>query len=174
MRQLLTFIQKCVPGCENAFLISTASALGVRETRRIVGDFVLTEEHIGNKTQYDDAIARIWRHHAVGRGDPHPPEPIEGAESDRAHRHSVSRLHWFFVPYRTLIPQKVRGLLVAGRTISQTQAADMWTRGQFCCMVTGQAAGTAAALAAQEQRELDQLDVKRLQENLKQQGVEIE
>jgi hypothetical protein len=89
------------------------------------------------------------------------------------YRDAVTKLNSFEIPYGVLVPQEVDGLAVSGRIISQNHRADMWTRGQYCCMVTGQVAGTATALSAQLGTTLRRLDVPLLQRALLGQGIDI-
>jgi hypothetical protein len=77
------------------------------------------------------------------------------------------------MPWAIFVPNNVEGLAVAGRVLSVTHEADMWTRGQYCCLVTGQVAGTAAALAALRNSSPRALDVSTLQRALVAQGVDI-
>lgn len=172
MDQLLRFIRKAVPGCERAFRIDASTSLGVRETRRIRGEHLLTEEDIlGGKT-YPDTVLKAWRHHGPGRNW-HSPDGGEGAASDPTYRTLRTGLRSFEVPYRCLVPLQVEGLLVAGRIISQTHEADMWTRGMYCCMLTGQCAGVAAALAAKAGGPPRALHISSLQRELGRQGVDL-
>jgi hypothetical protein len=152
VQQLVDMVRKYVPGCERAYVVDTSSNMGVRETRRIVGVHTLTEEEIVAHTHYSDTIAHIWRYHAPGV-DMHSPDPIEGSAQDPLHRGARRPLLSFEIPYGVLVPQAVDGLLVAGRSISTTHAGDAWTRGMYCCIVTGQAAGVAAAIASKEKVE---------------------
>jgi hypothetical protein len=172
MKQLAAFIQREIPGCGKAYVIDASSSIGVRETRRIRGPFVLTEEDILAHKTYEDTVAKIWRFHAAGR-DWHSPDGGEGSSSNLVYRTAVTPLNWFEIPYRCFLPNGVQGLLVGGRTLSQTHQADMWTRGMYCCMVTGQVAGTAAALATQSRVEPSALDVRMLQDALAAQGVDL-
>jgi hypothetical protein len=172
MKQVAAFIQREIPGCEKAYVIDASSSIGVRETRRIRGPFVLTEEDILAHKTYEDTVAKIWRFHAAGR-DWHSPDGGEGSSSNLVYRTAVTPLNWFEIPYRCFLPNGVQGLLVGGRTLSQTHQADMWTRGMYCCMVTGQVAGTAAALATQSRVEPSALDVRMLQDALAAQGVDL-
>jgi len=172
MKQLAAFIQREIPGCEKAYVIDASSSIGVRETRRIRGPFALTEEDILAHKTYEDTVAKIWRFHAAGR-DWHSPDGGEGSSSNLVYRTAVTPLNWFEIPYRCFLPNGVQGLLVGGRTLSQTHQADMWTRGMYCCMVTGQVAGTAAALATQSRVEPSALDVRMLQDALAAQGVDL-
>ena len=90
---------------------------------------------------------------------------MEGSALDQENRELVASLFTYEIPYRCLLPQRVEGLLAAGRTISANHDADGYTRNQPACMVTGQAAGVAAALSAQSgilPREVDVGELRRL------------
>jgi len=134
---VLHFLRAYWPGFARARLAQVASVLGVRETRRILGDYILTEDDVLQVTDFPDTIARAFWY--VDVHDPHGPGTVwryhePGATTD--------------VPYRCLLPRGVEGLLVAGRPISTTHEAHGSTRIMSCCAATGQAAGTAAAMAA--------------------------
>jgi hypothetical protein len=172
MDQLLRFIRKSVPGCERAFRIDASTAIGVRETRRIRGEHVLTEDAILAGATYPDTIVKLWRLHGAGRNW-HSPDGGEGAADDPTYRTLVTDLHSFEVPYRCLVPREVESLLVAGRAISQTHESDMWTRGMHCCALTGQCAGVAAALAARSGRRPRALEAAGIQRELARQGVDL-
>jgi hypothetical protein len=172
MKQLMLFIQREVPGCESAYVLDSSTSIGVRETRRIRGEFVLTEQDILAHRTYEDTVAKLWRFHAAGR-DWHSPDGGEGAPTNTVYRTDITPLNWFEIPYRCFVPNGVDSLLVGGRTLSQTHSADMWTRGMYACMITGQVAGTAAALATQSGCSVRALDVAALQEALHRQGVDL-
>ncbi|UCD72646.1 MAG: FAD-dependent oxidoreductase [Candidatus Bathyarchaeota archaeon] len=188
MMQILQVIRKWVPGCEDAFLINSATNLGVRETRRIIGEYVFTHEDAGNKVRFNDTVARLWRRagHKWLAGMPgvemHSPDAGEGlrdeAFNQRMKTYDPDKIppppeKDFYFPYRSLIPQKLDGILVAGRSMSVSHLGDTWTRGIMIVMVCGQAAGTAAALAAKDNVEIRGLDISRLQKELIDQGVEL-
>ncbi len=103
----------------------------------------------------------------------HSPDGKEGSAEDE-YRTMVPPERQFFIPYRCLVPQKVDGLLVAGRSISQTHAADAWTRPEVWCMGMGQTAGTAAALAAADAVNARHVSVERLQDRLRAQGARLD
>lgn len=172
MKLLIAFIRRQIPGCEAAFMIDASSSIGVRETRRIRGPFILSEEDILTQRTYHDTVAKVWRFHAAGR-DWHSPDGGEGSPGNLVYRTAVTPLNWFEIPYRCLLPNGVQGVLVGGRSLSQTHQADMWTRGMYCCMVTGQVAGTAAALAAKSGIEPSALDARELQGRLAAQGIDL-
>jgi glycine/D-amino acid oxidase-like deaminating enzyme len=151
------FLRECVPGYERAVLVSTSPAIGVRESRRIVGEHVLSAEEILSATQFDDQIARCGA-------------PIE-------EHHSGDDTRWVYleegatygVPYRTLQPQRLENVLVAGRCFSATHEAHASARSMATCMAMGQAAGTAAATAAEPKR----LDPAALRARLRKDGADV-
>jgi len=171
MDQLLRFLVLKVPGCERAFRIDASSVIGVRETRRIRGEHLLTEEDILAGRAYDNTVVKAWRHHGEGRNW-HSPDGAEGAPSDPTYRTMTTGLQSFEIPYGSLVPLEVEGLVAAGRIISQTHEADMWTRGMYCCVMTGQCAGVAAALAARDGVAPRRLSVPALQRELHRQGLD--
>ncbi len=152
------FFKKYVPGFEEAALLDVAPKIGVRETRRIVGDYLLTGEDAKSERRFEDSIA-------ISRSaiDIHEPGGEGGLML------SVGR--GFGVPYRCLLPKGVEGVLVAGRCISADEVAHGSTRNVPVCALTGQAAGTAAALAARAGLTPRQLKVGDLQVRLAQQGI---
>ena len=171
-RMLLKVIKKYVPGFENAFVIDSSPTVGVRETRRVRGRYVLPQEDMVAQRVYPDAVAKIWRHMAAGR-DWHKAEGGEGAPSDAVYRTVTTNITWFEIPWGVFTPNGVEGMTVGGRVLSVTHDADMWTRGQYCCLVTGQVAGVAAALAAAKGISPSALPVDALQRALIAQGIDI-
>ncbi len=133
--ELAKFFQKNVPGCQDCYLIQTGSYMGIRESRRIVGEYVLTGADLIEGRLFPDAAARgyyfIDIHNADHTGD------AGGA------RLSLP----YDIPYRCLVPKNIDGLLVAGRPISVDHVAHGSTRVMGTTMHVGQAAGIAAALA---------------------------
>ncbi|MCU1418074.1 MAG: dependent oxidoreductase [Schumannella sp.] len=172
VEQLVDLVKNHVPGCENAYVVDTSSNMGVRETRRIVGVATLDEADVVANAEYDDTIAEIWRYHAPGH-DMHSPDPIEGSASDPLHRGAKRPLRSFQIPFGVLVPAELDGLLVAGRAISTTHAGDAWTRGMYCCIVTGQAAGVAAALAASSGIQPRNVDISMLRAALRKQDIDL-
>jgi len=170
MMQLVEVFKKNFPGFKNSFLIDSAPMLGVRETRHILGDHVLTEKDVANKKLFDRRVARNAVRVTPGL-DVHSPDGMEGSKQDTRHRDFVDELFWHGIPYDCLLPAGIQGLLVGGRCISATHEADKWIRVQTCCMATGQAAGTAAALAVKQQVSPRKLDVSKLQNVLLSQEV---
>lgn len=135
--EIIKYLRGYVPGFENARFSRMAPFLGLRETRRISGQYELTRDDILNCRSFDDAIAvasyPIDLHHPVG-GD--------------------CTMEWsgdcYDIPYRSLVPQKVENLLVAGRSISSSHEAHSAIRVMAPCMAMGEAAGRAAKMAVRE------------------------
>jgi hypothetical protein len=129
------FLRERIPGFERAVVVSTSPAIGVRESRRIVGEVVLTAEDVLGARSFPDQIARCGA-------------PIED-------HHAGPDTRWAYVvdggaygiPWRALVPREVDGLVVAGRCFSATHDAHASARSMATCMAMGQAAGTAAALS---------------------------
>lgn len=154
--------RKHIPGFENATLIDTAATIGLRESRRIVGEYVLTAEEIMGQRQFADSI---------GYGsffvDIHN---LDGPGMDRETYRPQSGFR-YQMPYRCLVPLKVDNLLVAGRCISVTHRALGSTRVMVTCMVQGEAAGVAAAQAINTGVAPRALDVAELQASLRAAGA---
>jgi glycine/D-amino acid oxidase-like deaminating enzyme len=171
MRQLAAFIKEYIPGCERSFFVDSAVSIGVRETRRIRGDYVLTAEDCFAGQTFNDGVVELHRRVVAGH-EIHSPDAGEGGENDTTRREAgVERT--FQIPYRSLTPQKMEGLLVAGRSISGTHDADAWFRGIYSCISMGQGAGTGAALAVRHSVTPRQVDVQELRRTLAGQGVDL-
>jgi hypothetical protein len=142
-----------VPGFEQAYFTKTAPFLGIRETRRIVGDYVLNRDDVLSCRRFEDAIAVAS----------YPIDIHRPGDND-------CTLEWcgdcYDIPYRCLLPQKIERLLVAGRCISTTHEAMGAIRVMATCMAMGEAAGRAAAQAIKEQITPRQVNVARLQASL--------
>lgn len=156
---LVKFFRKYVPGFENAYLLEIAPMLGIRESRRIVGDYMLTADDLVAGRRFDDAVAMGGYHIDI-----HRPSGT-WVESQNVRTYTI--------PYRSLIAADVEGLLMAGKCISATHEAIASTRVIPICMAQGQAVGTAAALAVRHHSGLRQIDLKELQSVLVHQGAEI-
>ncbi len=160
VQEVLSFMRKYVPGCENIELIQVASCLGVRETRRIAGEYSLTAEDILAQKHFEDAICTFA--YAID---------IHNSEGGGATFKQVN--HYYNIPYRCLLPQKTKNLIVAGRSISGTSEAAASYRVIPCCIATGEAAGTAAAMALNENLTPAKIDAGKLQKQLIKQGAVI-
>lgn len=161
VRELMDFFHKYVPGCENAALMSSASTLGIRESRHIAGDYTLTaDDLLGCKVPEDSILL------ASNSVDVH------GRNSNMSTEYrTISGGRWYGVPYRSLLPLGAEGLLLAGRCLSATSDAAGAVRVMPPCMAMGQAAGTAAALSVLGGLSPRNVDVSRLTERLVHDGV---
>jgi len=138
-----------VPGFENSYFLCAAPFIGVRETRRIVGQHVLNESEIMATKPFDDAIATgCWYL------DVHPNKMTAGAANAVPKEQPAP----YDIPYRSLVPKNVTNLLVAGRCHSTTRLAQSSTRVTVTAMALGEAAAVAAALALQGGTSPQQLD----------------
>ena len=156
---LVRFFQKWVPGFEGSRLGEIAPMLGVRESRRIMGDYVLNADDLIAGRVFDDAVGMGAYHIDIHR----PAGTWVDSHNVRA----------YTIPLRSLIASGVDGLLMAGKCLSATHEAVASTRVIPICMAQGQAVGTAAALAALQRRSPRDLSVPALQEALVRQGAEI-
>ena len=129
----LEALKRYTPGFGSSRLRSLNSSLGIRESRKIVGEYILTEHDVKNEARFDDTIG-IFPEFLDAYGEVIMP--------------TTGR--YFQVPYRILLPQKVENLLVAGRCVSADRVAFAATRQMMCCAVTGQGAGVVAAAAAKD------------------------
>jgi glycine/D-amino acid oxidase-like deaminating enzyme len=160
---MVAWLTTTVPGFERAFLLRTAAQVGVRETRRIRGAHVVTEEELFSLTPYPDAIALSG----------YPVDIHNPAGTGTVMRHLPYGAH-YAIPYRALLPIHTDGLLIAGRPISTTHEAHSATRIQAVCSATGQAAGTAAVLALQGGMQPRCVPPEALRTALRQQGALVD
>ena len=153
--------RKYVPGMENCYMVSTPGTIGVRESRRIMGEYVLTEDDIKAQREFKDNIGYgaffIDIHCIDGPGmDPTVWRPPAGFK--------------YQIPYRALVPLKVDNILTAGRCISVTHVALGSTRVMVPCIATGEAAGVAAAVSIHDGVAPRKVDVGKVQDILRQNG----
>jgi hypothetical protein len=162
---MVQFLQRHVPGFEACHLVMTFPRIGVRESRRIQGEYCLTYEDVVEARRFDDVVTLCgYRVDIHGYdGGPIYNEPERGTQ--------IKDYGSYDIPYRCLVPERVDNLLVAGRCISGTHEAHASYRVMGTCMGTGHAAGTAAALSVREGVSPRQLDVDLLQKTLLQQGA---
>lgn len=162
---IVAFLRGYVPGFEHCYLISSASVVGVRETRHFEGERRITEQDIRDARVFDDwAVTRASFnfdvHSLTGSG-------LDATGEQKRFRQKKG----YTIPYGCLVPVKIDGLLLAGRDISGTHMAHSNFRVMPICANMGQAAGTAAALCVQQNVKPRGLPVKDLQNQLTAQGV---
>ena len=159
-QEYFRFLKDCVPGFENSYLLETAPQVGIRETRRIIGEHILSEDDILSCRDFEDSIGcNGW--------------PLE--------QHLKGSAKWTFlggrgyhqIPFGTTLPKGVDNLLVAGRCASTTPEGQASLRVSGPCFAMGQAVGTAAELARRSGVTPKEIDVKALQHRLVSDGAFI-
>jgi ribulose 1,5-bisphosphate synthetase/thiazole synthase len=149
-------LRRFMPGCGGVRLRNFGMTIGIRDTRKIDAAYNITETDVRQQGRFEDSIG-IY------------PEFIDG--------YGVLIIpttgRYMQIPYRAMLPSKVKGLLVAGRAIGGDRIAHAATRNMACCAVAGQGAGVAAALAIRSGRDVAQVDMAGVQAELLRQGVRI-
>ncbi len=157
--EFLAFFRAYVPGCANVHLAATAASVGVRESRRLAGAYVLADADVRQGRRFADGVLR--------GGFPIDSHDSKGAGLDAAEAVPAS----YDIPYRCLVPETVDGILVAGRAISAERRALASARISGTCMAMGQAAGTAAAMAVARGVTPRALEIGALRRTLEAQGA---
>ena len=160
--EMYAYLKKHVPGFSNALLLTSGPRVGVRSSGRMSGVYTITASDILSETKFSDGIACCGY-------------PID-IHSDGAETKSTF-LRWggyYSIPYRCLINSAVGNVMAAGRDISSTFEAHASLRLSPCCTATGQAAGTAAALAVKESISPLDVDTDNLRKTLREDGAIVE
>ena len=163
VRILYKFFKKYVPGFENCYITTTAPEVGIRETRRIVGEYRLTKEDLLETRQFKDNIAQCS--YMID---------IHDRKQTQLFYTAIPEGRSYGIPYRCLVPAKVENLLVAGRSISCNQAAQGSLRVMPPSFSLGQAAGTAAAISVKSNCPPREVDTGLLRSTLASQGQVID
>lgn len=156
---VVNFFRKYMPGCAGAHVREIAPMMGIRESRRIMGDYVLTADDVIHGATFSDVVAMGGYHIDI-----HRPSGT-WVESKNVEAYGI--------PIRCLIARGVEGLMMAGKCLSATHEAVASTRVIPICMAQGQAAGTAAALAVKAGKSIRDVSIQSLQSLLRQQGAEL-
>jgi len=155
--QAIKALRHFAPGFEDARLRTYGMTVGIRDTRKIIGRYMLTEHDVRNQAWFEDSIGIF-------------PEFIDG--------YGVLVLpttgRYFQVPYGILVPQKIENLLVAGRCVAGDKISHASVRNMMCCTVTGQGAGVAAAVSIKDNVSISEVKMEHVQKALLKQGVRIE
>jgi len=167
---------ECHPAFADSFLAATGSLLGVRETRRIMGDYVLTVDDYLARRSFPDEICRNAYGIDVHRSKEECLELAKKSipelkEWNRKTTRHLGAGESFGVPYRCLTPAGLRNVLVAGRCISTDRQTNGSVRIMACCLNTGEAAGLAAALAAAGSCDVRAVDVREVRDGLRAAGA---
>ena len=160
------------PAFAHAFLVTTGAQVGIRETRRIVGDYILTLDDYLERRSFPDEICRNsyfidihWAKEEIAK------DPAQHEKWEKTHnRYGPGESHG--IPYRCLTPRRLANVLVAGRSISVEQFVQGSVRVMPVCLAMGEAAGLAAALAARSPApDVHRVDVRALRERLRAEGA---
>jgi hypothetical protein len=154
--QALEVLKRYTPGFEQAKLRTFGPAVGIRESRKIIGRYELTGTDVAGQARFEDTVG-IFPEFLDAFGIVHIP--------------TTGR--YFHIPYGILVPQKVDNLLVAGRSVAGDRISHSATRQMMCCTVTGEAAGTAAAVSLRSDRTTGGVSVEEVQKALEHRGVRI-
>ena len=160
--EMITFLKENTESFKESVLISVASDIGVRESRKLKGEHILTQEELKACTRFEDSIALgnydIDIHNPSGSGTSH---------------YYFKDGEYYTIPYRSLLPKEIDNMLVAGRCISATHEAQASIRIMPICACLGEAAGTAAAVAKRTGTTTHCVDVKAVQGCLKKRGARL-
>lgn len=150
-------LRNFMPGCAGVRLRNFGMTIGIRDTRKIDAVYNMSEGDVRNEARFEDSIG-IY------------PEFIDG--------YGVLIIpttgRYMHIPYRSMLPKRVKGLLVVGRAIGGDRIAHAATRNMACCAVTGQGAGIAGALAVRSARDVSEVEISDVQAELRRQGVRIQ
>ncbi|HBC88367.1 MAG TPA: hypothetical protein DCZ94_15565 [Lentisphaeria bacterium] len=140
---VVSFCRKHIPGHENAKIAHLPATLGTRESRRILGDYVLTKDDVVKGRKFKDAVAKanFW----IDLHDSPPGQDFTTYSAGHKKNTRPAEGDWFDIPLRCLTPKGFKGILVAGRCISADRAAQAATRMIPTCFYTGHASGKYAA-----------------------------
>jgi NADPH-dependent 2,4-dienoyl-CoA reductase/sulfur reductase-like enzyme len=154
------FLKRYVGGFKDSIFLEVAPKLGIRETRRVRGRYLLTEADVRGQARFLDAIGLC-----------NSPVDVHEPGGDRAIMDNIGE--GYGIPFRCLVPEGIEGLLVAGRCVSVDEIAFGSTRNVPACAMTGEAAAVAASLAAFSGTEPGSIDVERVQQRLRAIGVTL-
>jgi hypothetical protein len=160
--QAVSFLKEYIPGFSKAKLITCGTQIGVRESRRIVGEYILIGEDVVKGKKFDDVIARGSY-----------PIDIHSPDGDELNVIVMEPGTSYDIPYRSVLNSTVPNLLVAGRCLSATHEALASARVTPTAMAVGQAVGTAGAIASQHKIAPSQIDISDLQKRLDEQGCNL-
>ncbi|MDI6618626.1 MAG: FAD-dependent oxidoreductase [Clostridiales bacterium] len=169
--KVVDFLRKYMPGCENCYVKESSNTLGIRESRRVKGMYVMKDEDLIEGRKFEDVVV----HNAVFVIDIHNPAGGGQAEgvADSTPIGAAAKVKPYDIPYRCFVPVKVGNLYTAGRCISGTHRAHASYRVMKICMAMGQAVGTAAGLCVQKGSKPGELDYRLVQKALVKQGVNL-
>ncbi|MEK3724466.1 FAD-dependent oxidoreductase [Paenibacillus sp. FSL H8-0034] len=160
MKEIFDFLKNYAPGFEHVELLDTAHQIGIRESRHIVGDYLLTGEDLVSGKMFDDVVCLGGYHMDI-----HIPGASKTIDS--------TQVETYEIPFSCLLPKGLEGMIVAGRPISATHEAMASTRVIPIQMGQAEAAGLAAAMCVEQNKAVRELDIVELQCRLVAQGAEL-
>ena len=165
-KRYIQFLRNKVMGYKHSTVVGLGTQLGIRESRRIVGEYVLTEQDLLDCVEFPDRIA-LGNYNI----DIHDPKGTASTEIKR-----IPEGKWYSIPYRSLVPKGIKNMLIAGRPISTTHVAHSAIRVLPICSAIGHAAGVAVGLSMKETRPVSFKDiaVDDIQRVLRTQGAVLE
>jgi hypothetical protein len=164
IRELVHWLRENGPGFERCRVEQIAPQIGVRESRRIVGDFVLDWRHLRGQQRFEDTVAC-----GACPVDVHSPDGKRPAMSKE--ERGIGKGDWYDIPYRAFLPQNCENLLVAGRCLSATHEAAGSVRMMPMCTAMGEAAGMAATHADAGNGDVTAVDTDALRADLRRAGA---
>ncbi len=153
VHQVVTLLKNEIPGFEHSYLLETAPQVGIRETRRAVGDYIVSGDDIKRGSKFDDAIARGC--YGID---------IHGQKDENSRMEHLADGDYYEIPMRALLVKNADNVLVAGRCISSTREGHSALRIQPTSSATGEACGALAALAVQSNSLIRSIGYKKVQE----------
>ena len=163
IRRIAAFFKRYIGGFENSYIGTVAPMVGVRESRRIVGDYTLTEDDFLTEARFPDSVAR----------NSYPIDIHSVKSKSGIVMKHLPKGHYHEIPYRCMLPVGIDNLLVAGRCLSATFAAQAAVRIQQNCRALGEAAGLAAAMSIETGVPVRDIDTTELRRRLNAQGAQI-
>ena len=160
MVELFEFLKENFESFKDSTLSFSAISIGVRESRKLIGTYVLTENDLLECRRFDDSIA-------VGNYD----IDIHNPEGEGTSHHYFEPGQYYTIPYRSMVPKEFDNLLVSGRCLSATHEAQASVRIMPICCCLGEAAGLACALAAKDGRSVQSVDIDALHKMLDENGA---
>ncbi len=171
--QLMNLFQKHFPGFKNARIKSVASQLGMRETRRIIGDYVMTVDDLKNDKSFDDCIG--FSMYGWDLPDPDKPSVQPFADDQKAgFKHKVEKSLSTPLPYRIMVPKKVKNLICPGRAVSAEGQVLGPVRVMAPCMAMGEAAGVAVKQVIEKKVAFSDIDIPAIREKLRGYGAIVD
>ncbi len=173
IKKLMEIFNKYVPGFENARIKSVAPQLGIRETRRIVGEFILTTDHLVRDVEFEDNIG--FSMYGWDLPDPDRPSIQPFAEDSVAgYKHKMKKGLSTPLPYHIMVPKRIKNLINPGRAVSVEGQVLGPVRVMAPCMAMGEASGMAAEQVVKDGKSFGTIDIHKLREGLRKAGAIID